>query len=67
MIGIVASEDWTAIELQPKYAKRCPKWLSLVLPFSLPDRFWGEWGFAFSDLRCLVVFKGNEQSFYRKR
>lgn len=67
MIGLISGEDWLAIELSPKYAKKCPKWLRVVLPLTLPPKFWGEWGVSFSGLRCLVVHKGHEQNFHRKR
>lgn len=67
MIGIIVGEDWVAVELSPKYAKRCPKWLKLVLPITLHPKWWGEWGYSFRSMTSLVKHRGHEQSFIELR
>ena len=65
MIGIVSGEDWTAIEFRPIFASISMKWATICINKPLPDKCWGEWGFAFTKRGEICVFKGNEMSYKR--
>ena len=63
MIGIVCGEDWTAIEFRPVFASDKMKWAAIVINKPVPDKYWGEWGFAFRKWNEIVVYSGLEMSF----
>lgn len=64
MIGIVGNDDWTAIEFRPFFASDKMKWATLVIEKGLlPDKWQGEWGFAFKSWNKIVVYKGLEMHF----
>lgn len=62
MIGLVAGEQFTAIEFRPIAASNFMDRASLHINKPIPDKFWGEWGFAFS-MTDIWIYKRNEISF----
>jgi hypothetical protein len=65
MIGFVCGEDWTAFEFRPIFASNKMKWAAIVINKPVPDKYWGEWGFAFTRRGDICVFKGNEMRYKR--
>lgn len=66
MIGIVGNDDWTAIEFRPIFASKKMRWAALVINKGLlPDKYQGEWGFAFRKWNEIVVYKGLEMHFVK--
>jgi len=61
MIGIFAGEDCTALEFRPVFASSSMRWAVIVIKKPLPDKYWGEWGIAFSR-DCLWIYKKHESS-----
>lgn len=62
MIGLVAGEQFTAVEFRPIAASKFMKWASFHVNKSLPEKYWGEWGVAFSK-RDIWIYKSNEITF----
>ena len=50
MIGIFPHEDGTVFEFWPVFGsdKGIPKWAKFRSKMVFPDKYWGEYGFAFS-------------------
>ena len=65
MIGFVCGENWTAVEFRPFFASSKMRWATICINKSLPDKYWGEWGFAFKGCKSIVIYSGNEIRFAR--
>lgn len=64
MIGIYADDESTAVEFRPVVPSKKLRWLRIKVPFSLPSKFWGEWGFAFGS-DSIWIYKGNAIHFWQ--
>lgn len=63
MIGLVSSEDYTALEFRPIFASNKMQWAKIVINKPLPEKYWGEWGLAFTKQKRICIFKGLEMTF----
>tara|TARA_R110000744_G_scaffold63578_1_gene130839 strand:- start:329 stop:541 length:213 start_codon:yes stop_codon:yes gene_type:complete len=63
MIGLFAGECSTAFEFRPIAASTSMRWATLVIKKPLPEKYWGEWGFAFGK-HHIWIFSGNQISFF---
>jgi hypothetical protein len=64
MIGLVATGGFTALEFRPIAASSSMRWATIHINKSLPEKYWGEWGFAFSKT-SIWIYKQGEISFIR--
>ncbi|MEE8299470.1 MAG: hypothetical protein V3R67_08850 [Thermodesulfobacteriota bacterium] len=63
MIGIYADEDLTAIEFRPMFGSSKMGWARIIIRKPLPDKYWGEWGFAVCSDFEICIYKKNEMRF----
>jgi len=63
MIGIVAGEQYTAIEFMPIFASQFMSWAYISFKTPLPEKYWGEWGFAVTKRFGVCLFSGYEMRY----